>query len=306
VSKPEFAGQERIGLVTVTYNSELVLDEFLNSLMQQSYPQWRLYVVDNASHDRTLEVLAARPGLDAVVISNKDNVGVADGNNQGIQAAIDDGCDYVLLINNDTVFGAGLIDRLHAGLHDAKVDMTTCKMYYHDRPDLLWYAGGDFRKWLGYAPCHFGINEVDQGQYNVARAVAYTPTCCLLMRVAVFSRVGMMDAKYFAYYDDADYLFRCMRRGLVLHYLPEIKLWHKVSSLTASLPDFSMRLLARNRIYFIRKHLSWGMGWVWYLAEKLRFVVQLAMGKSSSAALKIQLRAAKDGWRMAHRKPPFS
>jgi len=301
VSKVEIAGQVKIGLVTVTYNSEAVLAEFLDSVTQQTYKQMRLYVVDNASRDRSLEIVGERPGLAAVVISNKDNVGVAEGNNQGIRAALADGCDYVLLINNDTVFSSDLVDRLYRGLHDFKCDMTTCKMYYHDRPDVLWYAGGNFRKWLGYAPAHFGINYVDQGQYDLACAVTYAPTCCLLLRSAVFVRVGMMDGKYFAYYDDADYLFRCMKLGLVLQYLPDIKLWHKVSSLTSSLPEFSTRLLARNRIYFIKKHLSRGMAWIWYLSESLRFVLQFALRKNSATTLKIQLRATRDGWTTAHR-----
>ena len=70
----------KIGLVTVTFNSELVLFDFLQSVNKQDYTDYRLYVVDNDSSDKTSDILDKDPSLK--VIYNKTNVGVAKANNQ--------------------------------------------------------------------------------------------------------------------------------------------------------------------------------------------------------------------------------
>src|SRR5215471_11887033 len=108
--------QRKIGVVTVTYNSEPVLQDFFDSLVAQTHTNFILYIVDNASRDQTLAMARLRTEVSSVIIANRDNVGVAEGNNQGIRAALDDGCECVLLLNNDTVFPATLFDRLYNGL----------------------------------------------------------------------------------------------------------------------------------------------------------------------------------------------
>src|SRR6185369_1902431 len=108
----------KVGAVTVTYNSSAVLNDFLSSFLHQSYQDLRLYIVDNASTDDTLTQVArvASPGI--CVIANAENVGIATGNNQGIHAALEDGCDSILLMNNDTAFGPDLVGKLVSGISE--------------------------------------------------------------------------------------------------------------------------------------------------------------------------------------------
>ncbi len=290
--------QGKIGVVTVTYNSEPVLQDFFDSLMSQTHTNFVLYIVDNASHDQTLPMARMRAELAPVIIANRDNVGVAEGNNQGIRAALDDGCECVLLLNNDTVFSATLFECLYNGLDQYSCDMTTCKIYYHDQPNVLWYAGGGFRSWQGFTPTHCGFNQQDSGEFDRPCQATYAPTCCLLIRRTVFDRVGMMDSSYFAYYDDTDFLLRCMRKGKTLWYMPKITLLHKVSSLTSRQPAFAIRLLARNRIYFIRKHMPGFSAYLWFWLENVRFVLEVLLRRSSFEKLRLQRVAAREGWAM--------
>src|SRR5574344_12596 len=95
-----------IGIVTVLYNSESVLDDFFLSLEKQTFTHFRLYVIDNKSPDQSLAVsrnLLEKSTLDFALIENATNEGIAKGNNLGIKAALEDGCNYVLLSNNDVV-----------------------------------------------------------------------------------------------------------------------------------------------------------------------------------------------------------
>lgn len=289
-----------IGVVTVTYGSASVLGDFLDSLSRQRYHNFTLYVIDNASKDKTLEICRSRTDLAMTIVANQTNLGVATANNLGIRAALADGCEEILLLNNDTVLDPDLFASLHDGLERFNADLTTAKMYYYDAPNTIWCAGGRFRRWRGMESIHDGPGQLDQGQFDLPRRVAYTPTCCLLIRASVFSRVGLMDEYFFVYYDDADFLLRCAQKDLRLWYVPEARLWHKVSSLTSSISDFTEMQCSKNRVYYRRKHLPPVLARFWFWIDQARYVVSVLLGRSSFARWRLRRLAAREGLRMAH------
>jgi GT2 family glycosyltransferase len=242
-----------IGVVTVTFNSSAVISGFMNSLLKQTYRDFVLYMIDNASSDDTLARLADYEDPRIVVIPNSSNLGIAEGNNVGIRAALKDQCASVLLINNDTEFDCSLLSDLSIGLAKNKCDMVVPKILYFDEPHKIWCAGGYFSTVRG-ATRHYGFNSTDRGQFDEPRAVNYSPTCCMLINKDVFSRVGLMDANYFVYFDDTDFCHRAYRRKIKLFYIPSTRLLHKVSSLTGSDSDFSAHYCIRNHVYYILKH----------------------------------------------------
>ena len=89
--------------------------------------------------------------------------------------------------------------------------MTTGKMYFYDRPDVFWCAGGRFQPWLGYRTRHDGEYRKILVNSISLRRVTYTPTCCLLVRRSVFDRIGLMDSRYYVYSDDVDFIYRCLQ-----------------------------------------------------------------------------------------------
>lgn len=252
-----------IGVVTVTFNSGSVIQSFMDSLLRQSHANFRLYAVDNASSDSTLELLAQYRDTRVVILGNQENVGVAEGNNIGIRAALKDGCASVLLINNDTVFDSDLISKLCDALREHKCEMTVPKILFFDEPEKIWCAGGAFSHWRGTAR-HFGFCQKDDGRFDGARAVDYSPTCCMLVRREVFERIGLMDANYFVYFDDTDFCLRAHRAGIRLFYVPTIRLLHKVSSLIGRRSDVALRYVSRNHVYHVLKNYQRWMA-VYYL-----------------------------------------
>ena len=101
--------QPKIGLVTVLYKSDNVLEDFFLSLGTQSYTNYFLYCIDNSPSQNTKRLvsqLAIKFNLiDKILhIENNENTGVASGNNQGIELAFKNGCEYILLLNNDIEF----------------------------------------------------------------------------------------------------------------------------------------------------------------------------------------------------------
>jgi len=245
----------KIGVVTVLYNSASVLEDFFASVDHQSYRNFVVYCVDNASQDGSAKMCSDR-GDRYIVIENALNMGYAAANNQGVRAATRDGCEYVLFLNNDVAFGRELFQQLLNGMQLHNADMTTPIMYFDKPENLVWCAGGGFNRLAGNRQIQYGMGKIDTGQFNADRPVEYSPACCVLTMRALFESVGLMDERYFVYWEDTDWMLRAKRAGASLWFLHAPKLWHKVSSLTGKGSDFYVRHTSRSHAYYFYKHLS--------------------------------------------------
>lgn len=254
---------KKIGVVTVTYNSTNVIQAFLDSILHQTYTNFILYVIDNVSHDDSLSQVRARNDSRVKIIQNYTNEGVAKGNNQGIQASLNDGCDLIMLLNNDVEFELTLFEKLVANLYALNASMIAPKMMYYPEMHLIWWAGTKFKKKDGFLNYHIGIHEEDKGQYNNIETMDYAPTCCVLMRKEVIEDIGLMDEKFFAYFDDTDFFYRIyLQQKHKLLYYPHVQFYHKVGGLSNmregsakkfKFNDFYIHLNTRNHIYYLRK-----------------------------------------------------
>ena len=288
--------ESRIGLVTVTYNSADVVDGFMESALAQDFQGFKLYIIDNASKDGTLDRLRPYGNSRVVIEANPTNVGVAAGNNQGIDLALADGCTHVLLINNDTEFGPDLLTSMLEQMNLLEADMLVPKMMFYEPSNRIWCAGGGFKQSTAYSSIHFGEGEEDLGQFDIPKRVDYTPTCCMLIKRQVFERVGMMDEKFFVYYDDTDFCLRAMRAGIRLWYSPSSILYHKVSALTGGRESaFSIRYGTRNKVYFIRKHMSPLVSIAYLLAYYIFTCGKLIIGRDNLSMARIRQKAFVEG-----------
>ena len=254
---------EKIGLITITYNSADVIRGFLESTFSQTFQNFIIYIIDNNSQDNTIEILKENTDSRIELVKNKENVGVAKANNQGIELALKDNCTQVLIINNDVEFEKQLFEKMLQIQKDKNCSLVVPKMMYFDTPDYIWYAGSIFIKKQGFLPIHKGIKQKDRSQFDGVYPVEYAPTCCLLVKKEVFQDVGMMDEKYFVYFDDTDFSYRVLKDGRhKLFYFSDTKFYHKVGSLTKSVEkekkreyrgDFFIKQNTRNHIYFLKK-----------------------------------------------------
>jgi GT2 family glycosyltransferase len=289
VGKPDL-----IGVVTVTYNSGTVIGDFLQSLLNQSHSDFVLYVVDNASSDDTLAVLANYPDPRIMIMRNSENLGVAEGNNIGIRAALRDGCASVLLINNDTAFDADVLSKLSDGLDRHDCEMIAPKILYFDPSDKVWCAGGTFSRLRGLSR-HFGFNQRDDGRFDRSGVVPYSPTCCMLIRKEVFAQVGLMDAKYFVYFDDTDFCLRAYRTKMKLFYLPTATIYHKVSSLVGIQSETALRYTTRNHVYYVMKNFRrWTMLYYWPVCQ-IRLIRKCLLANKRLRAFSLAEKAFCEG-----------
>lgn len=290
----------KIGIVTVTYNSEYVLADFLSSLDQQDYNNFITIFVDNASNDKTVGSITSWTNQNKIVVQNNKNIGVAAANNQGIKLALENGCQFVLLLNNDTVFEPKLLSKLIDAHHTYQSKLVVPKMTYYSPKNTIWYAGGFFNPKKGFLNYHRGQGEMDQNQYNEDDVVDYAPTCCVLIHKEVFDDVGLMDERYFVYFDDTDFFFRVKQHSKhELRYIHQVQFLHKIGSLSKSrcsdksdfYSPFFIEQNCKNHVYFLKKQQRFFtpflLLYIWFY-HTLRFFISANFEKKWSIFKLIQ------------------
>jgi GT2 family glycosyltransferase len=273
----------KIAVVVLNWNGKALTLDCVRSLLEIQTPNVETVVVDNASSDGSAEAVRQSFGDQVTVIVNDDNLGFAAGNNVGIQFALRNGADFVLLLNNDTVVDTDLINGMLRPFEaDATVGITGPKIYYYDPPDQIWFAGGELFLARGVSR-HIGIRETDRGQFDEQRVVDYVTGCALMARREVFELAGFLDPSYVAYYEDADLCMRARRAGFSIVYAPEGKVWHKISASTGG--QVSRRKIVRKLkstwMFFRRYARPWH--WltipIFFAADVIRILVLVLSGR---------------------------
>jgi len=247
-------------IIVLNYNRKDDTLDCLESLYRMDYPNFRVVMVDNGSNDGTaLAVMDVYQH--AYVIENKKNLMFSEGNNVGIRAALAEGADYVMLLNNDTVVAPDMLTKMMAAVQaHPEAGMAAPLIYYYQPKDRIWYAGGVVKLWQGLT-AHRGIREKDTGQYRDVEYTDYVTGCAMLLTRECLEKVGLLDPAYYIYGEDADLSMRARLAGYRLLFVPAAKMWHKVSSSTGG--EFSYFKL-KNKIksnlrFFIRyaRPLHW-------------------------------------------------
>lgn len=290
-----------VGVVTVTFNSSSVLDDFLASLWAQVGVDVRLYAVDNDSQDSTVDRLKEdgrhHP---TAVIANDANLGVAVGNNQGIEAAIADGCDWVLLLNNDTLFPPPFVADLVRVADAGGLDIVSPLIEATDPPGSNWYSDGVIHPFKAMKTTHLGMgDELLPATHPEAATVDYASTCALLVRPAVFEAVGLMDPIYFVYGDDVDFCIRAKRAGYHYTVTARAVLTHKASSLTGEFTGaFAAHWITRNWVVLARRHCSAAQLVLGGVYMAMWVVGRLVLRRENLDVTRRRIKAIREGWRL--------
>lgn len=219
-----------VAIILLNWNGQADTRACLRSLADLTYPHHHIIVVDNGSSDDAVPALT-RDFPHITVLANGANLGFAAGNNVGIEHALARGAEYLLLLNNDTVVDPQLLDAFVAA-HAANphAGSLAAKIYYFSDPQRLWYAGARWKPDEADFG-HVGGGELDDGQsWETAGETAYACGCALFTRAERVRQVGLLHADYFAIFEEADWCYRAQRLGHPAVFVPQAKVWHKVSA----------------------------------------------------------------------------
>jgi GT2 family glycosyltransferase len=224
----------------------------LGSLASIEYSHYQVVVVDNGSHDGS--IAAIRQAFPTVVLlENEQNLGFVGGNNQGIDYALEQGADYVLLLNNDTEVAPDFLRRLvEVAELDPSIGMVGPTVYFYAEPDRIWSAGGRI-DWNWGNTSMIGLNDLDQGQYGVTpRPVDFITGCALFVRTDLVRQIGALDPRFFAYFEETEWCVRAARAGYQIRHIPKARVWHKISVDAREASPQVHYYMIRNRLLFLK------------------------------------------------------
>jgi len=244
------AGWPRVGIVVLNWNRPDHTIACLTSLRELDYPSYEVVVVDNGSADGSPTAIRRLfPGVS--VVENGRNLGFAAGSNVGIVLLARRGVDYVLLLNDDAEVATDLLGALvEVAEADPSTGILGPTIYYYGPATVIWSAGGSIDA-RGRAR-HLRLGELGDAGLKPVQDVDYVTGCALLVRREVVERVGALDERFFAYYEEAEWCARARRAGFRVVYVPRARAWHKIDPAARNHSRSYLYLTARNRLLYLR------------------------------------------------------
>ncbi len=197
----------------------------IRTLQANTYGNKVIVVLDNASTDGSPEAIR-RAFPDVQVMLLEKNLGYAGNNNVGIVHAMQKGAEWVLVLNEDTLLDPDCLRLMvEAGERDPKIGIVGPLVYHADEPTVIQSAGGRLGPY--WESIHIGQNEPDQEQFREPLDVEWVSGCAIMVRRGVIDDVGMLDERFFYYWEETEWCMRATRAGWKILNAPAAKLWHK-------------------------------------------------------------------------------
>jgi GT2 family glycosyltransferase len=260
VGNESATGAVDVSVVIVSYNTLALTRACLRTVYEQTKGTIEVIVVDNASADGSVEMIA-REFPRVRLVANPDNRGFAAANNQGFTLALG---RYVLLLNSDTEVLDGAIDRTvaFADLHP-EAGVVGCRAVYGDGSPqstaFRFLRLGEVAanalvpkrlmtrsRWLGRAR-YVGV---DLGRVQSVEAVA---GCFMLVRREVIERVGPLDEAFFMYGEEAEWCYRIRKAGWQIYYFPGATIVHLEGASGKPRSARTILAVAKGQLLFLQR-----------------------------------------------------
>jgi len=223
-----------------------------------------IVVVDNGSTDGS--VPAIRQAFKNIqIITNESNLGFSGGFNVGIKHALRMGADFLVLVNNDATLHPQAIEiMVEAAERDTRIGMLSPVIRRDPSSSRYYWCGGgvDFRNGNADHWKNPPISLDTVGENLAPFETERQNGCVLLVRANVIRHIGLLDERYFLYYEDVEWSVRARKAGYKNVVVPQAKAWHMGSASTGGNgSDLGRYYDYRNRYLFLKTHSEWYRTW---------------------------------------------
>lgn len=249
-----FMRKKRLVVVLLNWNGYRDTLECLDSLQKITSPPFDPIVVDNGSSDGSVEKIRARYP-DLPIFETKQNLGFAGGNNVGIEWALRKGAEWILLLNNDTTVAPDLLEKLLAAAKEKpNGKIFGAKIYRYSDPERIDHLGGFWREEIAEftSPASGALDH----PYFEMEQVDYVCGAALFFHRSVVEKVGLLEPKFFLFWEETDFCFRARRAGFEVWTVPEARVWHKVSASFTGGKPHTHYFWWRSRLLWIERNCS--------------------------------------------------
>jgi GT2 family glycosyltransferase len=290
-----------VAVLIVNYNSGPMLGRCLDALARQTWREFRVVVVDNASSDGSGVAIEGRyPNV--ALVRSAANLGFAGGNNLGLRHAGE--ARWIVLLNPDAFPEPDWLERLMAAAQaHAQFAFFGCRMMAAETPELLDGIGDVF---------HVSGMHWREGHHRKLRADDLQPreifapcAAAAMYRRDVLEEAGGFDEDYFCYAEDVDLGFRLRLAGHRAMYVADAVVLHVGSAITGRRSDFSVYHGHRNLIWTYAKDMPGALAWLflpWHIAINLAALGVLLLRGQGGIALRAKIDALRGLPRMLKKR----
>ncbi len=222
----------KVVIVVLTINNYSDTRECLESLRESDYEDYGIVLVDNGSTDDSVDLLI-RDFPEIVLLRSDKNLGYAGGNNLGIEYAVEQGADFVWILNNDIIVHPESLRILLEAASTNPDAGILGPLILSPVSNQVHFAGGKISRLSGRSS-HVGIGREDRDSFDSRTETDFLTGASILVNARMIEKVGMLDEKYFLYWEDADWALRARKAGWKVLFVPEATVWHKVSTTSGS------------------------------------------------------------------------
>lgn len=279
----------RVCAVVLNWNGFSDTVECLESLMPSvADGKMSAIVVDNASTDGSadrLEEWINKSGAGFELIHSDENKGYAGGNNLGIRRAMEQGCEFVWILNNDVAVREDALDNILKCADenkDAAVIGSTIVDYGGDRVQCA--GGAVYNPWLTVYHSVFENEKLENviSVKDIPR-IDYMCGAAMLIRAEALEKAGLLSEDYFLYFEEIDFAMRSERMEYRSVWCPGSVIFHKGGASAGSRSSTNMRKSSLSEYHsnlsaliFTRKFYSYLLPAAFaarFLLKTLKFII---------------------------------
>ena len=243
-----------IAVILVNWKKYNLTSKCIDSLNKSNYKNFKIILVDNEYSEKS-SIELKNQHKDIVVFKEKNNLGFAGGNNIGIRYALENDYDYIMLLNNDTEvkenFILPLVERIEK---DHFLGAVQPLILNFSNKSIIWNAGGKLNKFLGLTSTRLNNNKLNSS-IVFDDYTDWISGCCILIKSEILTKVGLLDEKFFNYYEDVDWSLRMKNLGYDLGFVKESIIYHHGSSSSKNKKNTGGLISSKIHYFNIRNHI---------------------------------------------------
>lgn len=253
--------------VVLNYNGWRETIACLESIFDQDYASYGVFLVENGSKDESVEKLKMFETHERVIyVKNPVNLGFDGGVNMGIRHALDHNYTYTVLLNNDATIEKNWLSRLLRAQKKHNTAVTTGLLLLGDGKTIE-STGDSLSAWGLPFPRQRDepTDTAHESDYVFGGSAGAS-----LYLTSIFKEIGLFDENFFAYFEDTDINFQLQLRGYKTYYEKSAVAYHDHGTTSGKMSGFVVYQTFKNLPMYFWKNMPWqlvipvGAGFLWY------------------------------------------
>lgn len=292
------ATEKTVYIIILNYKNLADTIDCLASLRNLTYRNYHTVLVDNDSRDGSYKYLKEHE-TDCHIIQSGENRGYAAGNNIGIRYALEQGADYVCILNNDVEVEPDFLTKLVQYMESVPdVGMTGPVVYEFEERNTIQSAGFSIHVGRGSTtPLLQGKTKNAIRREKTAELCDGLSGTCLLVKREALEKAGLIPENYFLFFEEMEWCLNIRKKGYKLATVLTAGVYHKGSATLKKTGTVSRYYMARNQVLFVRRNGTALDLCTFLLTDGLGYVFR-CLFSSRREIRKMELAAFREGIRM--------